>query len=168
MSASSSARRCAGAVAGVALVAAAGGCSAGWGPVLSSSSGAATPATPASAGVVPQVGQVIATAPLTAGGTGASGCGGRDGVAREALVQDARARGWIVDRMGSDERGCVAWGSALLAGGQRAPLLVEEDRAAGMVSLRVVDVRPSSSAVVASYGLDMGAGAPVVVWDWAS
>lgn len=84
-------------------------------------------------------------------------------------MQDARARGWIVDRMGSDERGCVAWGSALLAGGQRAPLLVEEDRAAGMVSLRVVDVRPSSSsAVVTSYGLDMGAGAPVVVWDWAS
>lgn len=94
------------------------------------------------------MGQIIATAPLTAGGAGASGCGGRDGAAREALVQDARARGWIVDRMGSDERGCVSWGSALLAGGQRAPLLVEEDRAAGMVSLRVVDVRPSSAAAV--------------------
>ncbi len=135
------------------LVAAAGGvvagCSAGSGPVSSSSSGAATSATPASAGVVPQVGQIIATAPLTADSAGASGCGGRDDVAREALVQDARARGWIVDRMGSDERGCVSWGSALLVAGQRAPLLVEEDRGAGMVLLRVVDVRPSSAAVVA-------------------
>lgn len=166
-------RRCCSAGAAVARVAAcagallvgvgclAAGCSAG-GPT-SSSSTTPTTAVSASSGSVPQAGQIIASAPLSAGGYEASRCGGRDKALMEALQTAARGRGWIVDEGSTDSEGCWSSASMLVVGGQRASLVVEEDQEAGTAALRVTDIgaasapaSPSSPASDDASGGDVG------------
>lgn len=128
------------AVLSVALVGVVGlaGCSGG------SSSALAT----ASPGRVPQLGQIVAEAPLSEGGHEASKCGGIDDDTREALQENAYERGWTVRSFAADVQGC--WDSAeFTAEGQTVELSLDVDQESGTASLRVKDiviVSPSASA----------------------
>lgn len=118
----------------LAAVVGLGGCS-------GSSSSAEVSASP---GAVPQVGQVVATAPLSEGGHEASKCHGVDDVARDGLRAAAHERGWTVSRFSADDQGC--WESAEMeVQGQVVMLAVDADQDASTASLRVRDVVPASA-----------------------
>lgn len=122
----------------VALAAVAGlaGCSSG-----GTSSALAT----ASPGAVPQIGQIVAEAPLSEGGHEASKCGGVDDATRDALKKAAYERGWTVNSFSADDQGC--WAEAeMTAQGQPVELSVDADQASGTASLRVRDIVPASAS----------------------
>lgn len=116
------------------------GCSGG------SSSSALVTASP---GSVPQVGQVVATVPLSEGGHEASKCGGVDDAARDALKASAYERGWTVESFAADSQGC--WESAeMSAQGQTVELAVDADQDSATASLRAKDIVPPSPSASAS------------------
>lgn len=122
----------------VALAAVAGlaGCSSG---------GSSSAVVTASPGSVPQIGQVVATAPLSEGGHEASKCHGVDDATRDALKKVAYERGWTVESFAADDQGC--WTEAeMTAQGQPVELSVDVDQELGVASLRVKDIVVSPSA----------------------
>ena len=114
---------------------------------LGGCSGSSSSAATASPGAVPQVGQIVAEAPLSEGGHEASRCGGVDDTVRDALTKAAYERGWEVTRFSADDQGC--WAAAEMeAQGQTVELSVDADQRSGTASLRVRDivVVPSSAS----------------------
>lgn len=94
---------------------------------------------------VPQLGQILATAPLSEGSDKASECDGIDDDTRGALQRNAYERGWAVRSFTADTQGC--WESAeFTAEGQTVQLAVDADQEAGVASLRVKDIVVSPSA----------------------